>query len=171
MGWPQTVHLLCWVRKKGGVAKLLTDRYPNMIVWHCIAHRLELGVHDTMKEVSGTNNFTIFLGSLYALYSMTMSPINKIELRVCAAVLEVQLLTIGKVLDTRWVAYSVRTVQAVCEPFPVLYSHLKTASTDVLRNDGERRICSGLDMRLSSEQFVQNLGLMFDALTKLADLS
>ena len=155
--------------KKAGVAKLLTDKYPNMIAWHCIAHRLELGVHDTIKEVSGTNNFKIFLDSLYALYSM--SPKNKVELRVCAAALEVQLLTIGKVLDTRWVASSARTVRAVWESFPALYSHFKSASTDVLRDDRERRKYSGLATRLSSKQFVQNLGLMFDALTELAELS
>lgn len=155
--------------KKAGVAKLLTDKYPNIITWHCVAHRLELGVNDTIQEVSGTNSFKIFLDKLYAVYSM--SPKNKAELRVCAATLEIQLLTIGKVLDTRWVASSLRTVQAVWESFPALHSHFKEASTDVLRTDTERRKYSGLATRLSSKQFVQNLGLMFDALTELADLS
>jgi len=155
--------------KKAGVAKLLTDMYPSIIAWHCIAHRLELGVHDTIHEVSGTNNFKIFLDKLYALYSM--SPKNKVELRVCAAELEVQLLTIGKVLDTRWVASSLRTVRAVWESFPALYNHFKEASNDARRDERERRKYSGLATRLSSKQFVQNLGLMCDALTELADLS
>ena len=93
---------------------------------------MELGVYNTTKEVSGPNNFKIFLDSLHALYSM--SPKNKVELRVCAAALKVQLLTIGKVLHTRRrVASSVRTVRAVWESFPALYSHFKSASTDVLR--------------------------------------
>jgi len=155
--------------KKAGVAKLITDKYPDIITWHCIAHRLELGVHDTIEEVSGTNNFKIFLDSLYALYSM--SPKNKGELSVCAAELEVELLTIGRVLDTRWVASSLRTVRAVWQSFPALYSHFKLASTDALREGRERSKYSGLAKRLSSKQFVQNLGLMFDALTELADLS
>lgn len=45
--------------RKADVGKLMTDQYPNVLVWHCLAHRLELSVHDTMKEVSGTNNFKI----------------------------------------------------------------------------------------------------------------
>jgi hypothetical protein len=155
--------------KKAGVAKLLMDKYPRIIPWHCIAHRLELGVHDTIQEVTGTNNFKIFLDKLYAIYSM--SPKNKIELRGCAAELETQLLTIGKVLDTRWVASSLRTVQAVWQSYPALFSHFTKASLDVQRDDRDRRKYSGLATRLSSQQFVQNLGIMFDALTELAELS
>lgn len=155
--------------KKAGVAKLLTDKYPNLIAWHCIAHRLELAVNDTIKEVSGTNNFKSFIDKLYTVYSC--SPKNKVELRQCATALEVQLLTIGKVLDTRWVASSLRTVHAVWESFPALYSHFKAASIDALRDDRERRKYYGLAERLTSHQFVQNLGLMYDTLTELSELS
>ena len=155
--------------KKAGVAKLLTDMYPNIIPWHCVAHRLELSVHDTVTEVSGTNNFKVFLDKLYSLYSM--SPKNMNELRLCASELDVQFLRIGRVLDTRWVASSLRTVRAVYESFPALHSHFQAASTDALRDGRERSKYAGLAARLSSKQFVQNLALMLDALTELVDLS
>jgi hypothetical protein len=41
----------------------------------------------------------------------------------------------------------------------------------VQRDDRDRRKFSGLAARLSSQQFVQNLGILFDALTELAELS
>jgi len=155
--------------KTAGVAKLMTNKYPSIIVWHCLAHRLELGVHDTLKEIAGTNNFKIFIDNLHALYSM--SPKNQVELRDCAAQLDVQLLSIGKMLDTRWVASSVRTVRAVWESFPALYKHFDNASHDPLRDARERAKYAGLAKRISSRAFVQNLGLMFDALQELAELS
>lgn len=36
--------------KKGGVAKLLKDRVPDLIEIHCFAHKLELSVKDAMKN-------------------------------------------------------------------------------------------------------------------------
>lgn len=100
-----------------------------------------------------------------------MSPKNQVELRECAAQLDVQLLTIGKMLDTRWVASSVRTVKAVWESYPALRKHFVTAAQDHRRDAKEKAVYLGLAERLSSREFVQNLALMYDALQELAELS
>ena len=155
--------------RKNGVCKLLSERYPNIISWHCLAHRLELGVHDTVSEVNGINHFKIFLDKLYCVYSA--SPKNQKELASCASELDVQLLRIGKVLDTRWVASSVRTVKAVWESYLALYQHFKNASADNQRDSRERATYSGLAEKLSSEAFVNNLAIMYDALQELSELS
>lgn len=155
--------------RKTGVCKMLSDKYPGIVVWHCLAHRLELSVHDTIAEVSGINHFKLFLDKLYCLYSA--SPKNQKELAACASELDIQLLRIGKVLDTRWVASSVRTVKAVWECYPALFKHFQSASSDSLRDSRERAMYSGLAERLSSHAFVYNLALMFDALQELAELS
>ena len=42
--------------RKSGVATRLQQMYPNLIVWYCLNHRLELAVGDTVKHV---NNNTI----------------------------------------------------------------------------------------------------------------
>jgi hypothetical protein len=42
---------------KSGVAKLLKDEFPSVIVWHCANHRLELSIADTVKAIAGTNRF------------------------------------------------------------------------------------------------------------------
>ena len=82
-----------------------------------------------------------------------------------------QLLRIGKVLDTRWLASSVRTVKAVWERYPALYRHFQTALSDSVRDSRERAMYCGLAERLSSKEFVSNLAVMFDALQELAELS
>lgn len=47
-----------------GVGIKLKTMYPNIVVWHCCNHKLELAVCDTLKEVSGTNNFQSFIEKL-----------------------------------------------------------------------------------------------------------
>ena len=97
--------------RKSGVAAHLQLLYPQLIVWHCLNHRLELAVGDTVKQTNNVNHFKSFLDKMYTLYHR--SPKNCRELAEHAQQLEVNLQTIGRVLDVRWAASSFRTVKAV----------------------------------------------------------
>jgi hypothetical protein len=88
--------------RKSGVAKLLKDEFPSVIVWHCASHRLELSVADTLKAVAGINRFRAFMDKPYVIYHA--SPKNSRELHESAKLLEIQPLKIGRILSTRWVA-------------------------------------------------------------------
>jgi hypothetical protein len=57
--------------RKSGVAKLLKDEFPSVMVWHCASHRLELSVADTVKAVAGTNRFRAFMDKLCHLSCVT----------------------------------------------------------------------------------------------------
>ncbi|KAK5647935.1 hypothetical protein RI129_002827 [Pyrocoelia pectoralis] len=172
-----TQNLVCFasdgasnmIGKKSGVATLLSSKYPNIIVWHCSNHRLELAVEDVVNEVAGINHFKIFFAKLYSLYSA--SPKNQNELKVCASELDIEVFSIGKILSTRWVASSFRTVKAVWKNYAALYKHFEHASNDNLRQSLERAKYSGLKERLTETAFVLNLGLLFDALSELSYLS
>jgi hypothetical protein len=109
----------------GGVAKLFKDKFPSIIVWHCVNHRLELSVHDTIKDVAGTNRFKSSLDKLYVVYHA--SPKNARELQSCATMLDMQILRIGRVLGTRWVASSFRSVMAVWQDYKALVLHFEEA--------------------------------------------
>ena len=87
--------------KKSGVASLLAEKYPNIIRWHCLNHRLELAVSSAIKEVTAVNHFQVFFDKLYTLYSR--SPKNKHEIDSCAAELGLQLNKIGRIFNVRWV--------------------------------------------------------------------
>lgn len=99
------------------------------------------------------------------------SPKNSRELAEVAKGLEEQILKIGRVLDTRWVASSLRAVKAVWTDFKPLYNHFLEASEDKKRDSKQRSTYKGLCSTLSSTTFVHNLALMYDALDELADLS
>uniref|UniRef100_A0A3Q1CEU5 HAT C-terminal dimerisation domain-containing protein n=1 Tax=Amphiprion ocellaris TaxID=80972 RepID=A0A3Q1CEU5_AMPOC len=144
--------------RKAGVATQLVSKFPSLFVWHCSNHRLELAVCDVLKEVGGINHFKIFLDQLYTLCHA--SPKNQRELTESAHSLGQRLLVIGRVLSVRWVASSERTVKAVWENFQALHIHFT-----------KRAKYKGLNDILTSVSFVVNLGVMFDALTELSDLS
>jgi hypothetical protein len=155
--------------RRAGVGALIVRKFPDVVIWHCAAHRLELGVGDTVEEVCGVNNFRCFMDKLYSLYHA--SPKNKRELHDVANSLGQQLLSIGRILSTRWVASSVRTIKAVWENYPALYYHFQQAAIDPSRDKREQATYIGLSLRLSTFTFVHNLAVMYDGLQELADLS
>jgi len=142
--------------RKAGVSTKLQSMYPNLIVWHCLNHRLELAVYDTLKEINGTNNFQSFIENLYALYHN--SPKNMTELKECASSLEQQLLHIGKIFTIRWVASSEKTIKAVWNNYTALNAHFSKSSVDSSKNSKDRSKYSGLQKTLASKEFVTNLG-------------
>lgn len=155
--------------RKAGVAAQLCSKFPYLFVWHCSNHRLELAVCDVLKEVGGINHFKIFLDQLYSLYHA--SPKNQRELTESAHSVGQRLLVIGRVLSVRWVASSERTVKAVWENYPALQVHFTSAAADTSRDSRERAKYKGLNDVLTTVSFVVNLGIMYDALTELSDLS
>ena len=143
--------------KSNGLVTLLRQEFPQLISWHCSAHRLELMVGDALKATTATNYFQSFMDKIYCTYSQ--SPKNQRELEEVAAELHQQLLKIGRVFSIRWIASSFRTVRAVWQSYAPLHAHFTKCSF------------TGLATTLASSHFIHNLGLMYDVLTELKDLS
>ena len=155
--------------KNSSVSTRLIAKYPKIIVWHCLNHRLELSIHDAINEVTAINHFQHFFDKLYSLYSR--SPKNQRELRECCQTLEMEVKKIGRILDTRCVASSFRTVSAVWNNFHPLCAHFEKASNDPERNSKDRASFTGLLRRMRSPEFLTDLALMFDTLYELSNLS
>ncbi|KAF0751395.1 E3 SUMO-protein ligase KIAA1586-like isoform X4 [Aphis craccivora] len=107
----------------------LQSIYPNILIWHCCNHQLELAVFDTLKKVQGTNHFQSFIEKIYALYHQ--SPKNMHGLSECAASLETKLLHIGKIFTIRCVASSEKTLKAVWNNYVSLSDHFSKAAIDI----------------------------------------
>lgn len=138
-------------------------------MWHCANHRLELAVHDVRNEVQGLNNFQFFFDKLYSVYSL--SPKNQIELRECASQLEDKFRSVGKVFSIRWVASSMRTLKSFCESYKPIVQHFIQASQDSKREAKECSKYHSLHKIMTSIEFLKNLGVVYDALVELSDLS
>ena len=154
---------------QSGVAKRIQNAFPNVVIWHCLNHRLELAVGDAVSEISGVNHFKILFDKLYHTYHTSAK--NKRELEECCQDLTTHFYSIGRVLDTRWVASSFRTVKAVWTVYYPLHCHLIKASKDTSRNSPEQKTFLGLATKLSSAAFVLNLATMYDCLEELSNLS
>ena len=126
-------------------------------------------VGDVMKEIGAINHFKVLMDKLYSLYSTSNK--NRLELKDAADSLDVQLCKIGRILDNRWVASSFRTVEAVWRNYPALHRHFTHAAGDTSRDQSSRSTYSGMEKRLTSFAFVNNLGIMYDALQELSELS
>ncbi|KAF3844349.1 hypothetical protein F7725_007512 [Dissostichus mawsoni] len=74
-------------------------------------------------------------------------------------------------LYIRWVASSFRSVKAVWTSYEALNRHFENAAGDQTRISKERQTYRGLARRMQSKEFLCDLGLMFDALSELANLS
>ncbi len=66
---------------KAGVAAKIVQMFPNVLIWHCMNHRLELSVGDAVEEVAGLNQFQSFFDKVYSLYHASAK--NLCELTSC----------------------------------------------------------------------------------------
>ncbi|CAG0909121.1 unnamed protein product, partial [Cyprideis torosa] len=64
-----------------GVLQRLKDMIsPEIITWHCLNHRLELAVGDTVKKVGGgVNHVRDFVDRLYTLYNNSAVLVKELE--------------------------------------------------------------------------------------------
>jgi hypothetical protein len=154
---------------RGGVKKLLKEKFPSIIVWHCANHTLELAVHDAVKTVSGINRFRSLIDKLYVLYHA--SPKNSREIQASANSLKMKLLKSGGIVSTRWVASSFHSVSAVWQEYEALVRHCTNAKDDCSRDKTDRNTYEGLLKKITTVEFVLDLGLMCDALQELSELS
>lgn len=98
------------VDRNGEVAKLLKNMFSSIIIWFFLNYRLELAIYNVTKKIYAINKFKMFMDKLHALYHV--SPKNSRKLKHCVALLKIKILKIGRILGTRWVASSYRTVFA-----------------------------------------------------------
>ena len=89
--------------KSGVISRLKVD-FPNVRFIHCLAHRLELAVSDSLKAVGHCSHFEIHISKLYSLFSQSHKALRLLS--EAAGDLNVELLKIGQIFTIRWVASS-----------------------------------------------------------------
>ena len=128
--------------KTGGACTRLKSKLPNLLLWHCLNHRLELAVGNSVKAVDGFNHIQVLLDKIYCCYSYYAK--HQREFQQSATELEIEVRKIGKVFDVRWVASSCRAVNALVHTFTSLYQHFKQLSQSKFVRTHDRAIHKGL---------------------------
>ena len=78
---------------------MLKDEFPDIVLWHCLNHRLELAVDNALNATRGTNDLKFFLESLYSLNSQSLK--NMRDLSDCALIWISASKRIGKMFTIR----------------------------------------------------------------------
>lgn len=153
----------------GALALLKAKLNTQFVVFHCMAHKLELAVHDVLKLVTEVGHLQSFTDALYTHFSR--SPKNQGQLKDVAQDLHVHLLKVCRTFDIRWVSSSFRSIHAIWTSYQALVNHFKLCSEDTTRNARERAKCAGLHGKLTQWFFVSELAIVHDALDVLRSLS
>lgn len=117
----------------------------SIFLWHCMRHRIELAIGDSVKSVTQINHVKSFLDKLYSGYSQ--SPTAQRKLEASTVMVESELFKIGTVLDVRWVASSYRSMNAVWKSYATLYHH----STDSDKSAKHKAVYSGIASTFASK--------------------
>ena len=99
--------------KRNGVAALLTADVPFLVVVHCVAHRLERGILDAIKENARLKKLQEILIFLYKQYHYSPKALR--ELRTIAEALEEKVLKPVNLGGTRWLPYISRALKVGVE--------------------------------------------------------
>jgi hypothetical protein len=76
-----------------------------------------------VESLTGVDKYKAFIDKLYVLYSTSHK--NARGLKVCANLLDIELLKIGQILNTQWVTSSFCSVLAVWNSCEALVNHFK----------------------------------------------
>lgn len=152
---------------KAGVLTQLKNKFPNIFLWHCMCHRIELAINDAVDSVTQINHVKSFLDKLYSIYHVSAKAQR--ELAECAQSVESELAKIGRVLDVRWVASSHRSLLAVWKSYAALHKH--STDSDSAKSPKHKATYLGMKNVLESKQFAHSLAVMLDALSAVSELS
>lgn len=101
-----------------GVATRMKSQSPEIISVHCVAHRLELIVADSLKGILLAKNCEDLLKFIYKLYNNSPKLLN--ELRDMAKLLNEDLLRNTAVLSTRWISSKHKALNALLKNYASL---------------------------------------------------
>jgi hypothetical protein len=72
-----------------GVGQRLKEKFPVLLLWHCLNHRLELAISDAVSSIDGFYPIQTFFDKTYSVYSFS-SKLQR-ELRKISRDLHLQL--------------------------------------------------------------------------------
>ena len=103
-----------------GVAVKLKHDFPDIVVWLCLNHRLQLALDDSVKQINCINHFKTFKDKLYCIFRQSNK--NQTMLFEVSDELGLQITKIGRVLRPRWAACSLRAAMTIWRAFLALYN-------------------------------------------------
>lgn len=154
---------------KNGVARKLSDCVSHpVIVTHCVAHRLELGVLDAAKKLQYLEHFEQTIKRIYKFYSF--SPKRRSHLQAIAEILDQELVMYSDIKSIRWVSSKQRAVKAVVQDYEATVTHLEQILETSKKTD-EKAQAKKILHDITQVKFVKYMHLMVDILRHVCSVS
>ena len=80
--------------RNSGVGTRFQENFPKIVIWHCLNHRLQLVLDDSVNDIKQVNYFKIFMDKMYTIFHKSNK--NQAELFNISQELGQQMLKIGK---------------------------------------------------------------------------
>ncbi|KAI2645894.1 Zinc finger protein 862 [Labeo rohita] len=154
---------------KTGVAERLKQRIPHIITIHCVAHKLELAVLDSVKGCEYLVKFEDTLKTIFKMYYY--SPKKRRELTEISELLNEKMAHFSGLKNTRWLPSRLRCLKAVEKNYTPTVVHMENMAegSDIKSEDAAK--AKGVVQEMKSEKFVRFLRFMLDYSTILSKCS
>ena len=111
---------------KSGVQARLKEKQKGLIYTHCVAHRLELAVLDSIKFDTYLSEFDEGINNIFHFYYY--SPVRRKELKDLAQLLNDEFKQLGRLKNIRWIASRDRALKLLETNYKVLIYDLESKS-------------------------------------------
>ena len=114
------------IGKKNSVASRILEVNGETVVVHCVAHRLELGILNAIKEENNLQTVKSVLQMIYKHYHYSPKAVR--EIKEIADALDEKFLKPNKVDGTRWTPHMKRALEVLTSSYQILYTHFEHVS-------------------------------------------
>ena len=158
------------VGEVGGVFALLKRDIPHLIKVHCIAHRLELALADTVKAIPELEEAKSMLQGIWKYYHYSPKAVR--ELKELAESMQVRAYKAVKADGTRWVPHLKQALDVLLSKnYYTVVSHLQHTSQARDASITMQGRASNYCKKLVSYKFLLFLNLLLDIVTAISKLS
>ncbi|XP_077974159.1 E3 SUMO-protein ligase KIAA1586-like [Styela clava] len=144
--------------RRSGLGIKLKNNFPDIILWHCLNHRLQLVLDAAITDIKQVNHLEIFMDKIHTIFHKSNK--NQMEIFKISEELGQQIAEIGRVSGSKWSACSLESALAVWHAYPALWKYFSKFTKH-----------SGMVARLGNKYFLDDLALMIDILQELSFLS
>lgn len=114
------------IGKNNSVATRILDDHDHILIIHCMAHRLELGVLGAIKNSRLLDEVKDVLKKIYKHYHYSPKALR--EVRGIAEAMDGRLLKPSKVEGTRWTPHMERALKILTTSYPAIQAHFEHVS-------------------------------------------
>jgi hypothetical protein len=150
--------------KLNGVAARLKIDVPHLVQQHCVAHREDLGISDSWKEVKLMKEVETFMRTVYTIFCRNST--KRSQFKELANASECESIAFRPLNEVRWLSRHF-ALKAIIRNYDVLLKYFEEEKD----NDINDPISTYCYKKLNSHQFHITLEVLNDVLFELASLT